>query len=68
MAASHYPVQAPYAHLDPFLKYTSKPLSPRAAAGFLSRARRSTLHFPSGLLDAVSVAAAKQETNQDAVA
>jgi DNA (cytosine-5)-methyltransferase 1 len=68
MAASHYPVQAHYTHLDSFLKYTSKPLSPRAAAGFLSRSRRSSLHFPSGLLEAVSRSASKQETDQDAVA
>lgn len=36
-----------------FLRYPSRPLSERAARGFLSRAERSTLRFPPGLLEAL---------------
>jgi DNA (cytosine-5)-methyltransferase 1 len=36
-----------------FLRYPVSPLSEKATAGFLSRARASTLRFPRGFLDAV---------------
>jgi DNA (cytosine-5)-methyltransferase 1 len=49
---SAFPVHAPYQHLAEFLKYPGKPLSVKAAAGFLSRAKKSTLDFH-GLLGAV---------------
>jgi len=39
--------------LAAFLKYPTRPLSERAARGFLGRAERSTLRFPDGLLDAL---------------
>jgi DNA (cytosine-5)-methyltransferase 1 len=53
VAVSAWPVQAPYQHLASFLRYPTKPLSERAAAGFLHRTAKSTLRFPEGLLDAV---------------
>jgi DNA (cytosine-5)-methyltransferase 1 len=50
---STWPVREPYESLASFLHYPLKPLSERAAAGFLERTTRSTLRFPDGLLDAV---------------
>jgi DNA (cytosine-5)-methyltransferase 1 len=51
---SAWPVQ-PSGDLDlaGFLEYPTRPLSERAARGFLGRADRSTLRFPDGLLDAL---------------
>jgi DNA (cytosine-5)-methyltransferase 1 len=37
--------------LADFLTYPGKPLSVRAASGFLSRTRKGTLRFPAGFLD-----------------
>jgi DNA (cytosine-5)-methyltransferase 1 len=54
VAVSAWPVHAPYQSLASFLRYPTKPLSERAAAGFLHRTARSTLRFPDGFLDAVS--------------
>jgi DNA (cytosine-5)-methyltransferase 1 len=51
---SAWPVHAPYQHLKDFLQYPTKPLSERATAGFLSRARSGSLRFPDGFLSAVS--------------
>jgi DNA (cytosine-5)-methyltransferase 1 len=46
---STWPVRRDYQHLDEFLEYPPMPLSERATAGFLSRARASTsLRFPKG--------------------
>lgn len=50
---SVWPEQKPYNHLSEFLAYPLKPLSVRAAEGFLARTARSTLHFPDGFLDAI---------------
>lgn len=50
---SMYPVQLKYRHLAEFLERPHNPLSERAAAGFLGRARSSTLRFPPGLLDSI---------------
>jgi DNA (cytosine-5)-methyltransferase 1 len=50
---STWPVQRPYQHLIEFLEHPTKPLSLKAAMGFLSRTERSSLHFPDGLLDAI---------------
>src|SRR5262249_41022971 len=50
---SAFPVHAPYQHLAEFLAHPVKPLSLKAASGFRSRAEKSTLRFPDGLLDAV---------------
>lgn len=49
-----WPEQHAYQHLRDFLCYPLRPLSERALAGFLSRAFRSSLRFPEGLLEAVS--------------
>ncbi len=50
---SMWPVRWPTEHLADFLRYPGSPLSERAAAGFLSRARASSLSFRPGFLDAV---------------
>lgn len=47
-----WPVQAPYEHLEDFLRET-RPLSARATAGFLRRARAGSLRFVPGFLDDV---------------
>jgi DNA (cytosine-5)-methyltransferase 1 len=51
---SMWPVAADYQHLAGFLRFPTVPLSERATAGFLGRARASCLRFPEGFLDAVA--------------
>lgn len=51
--ANMWPVRYPRPALSDFLKFPLAPLSARAASGFLSRARTSTLTFEDGFLDAV---------------
>jgi DNA (cytosine-5)-methyltransferase 1 len=53
VAVTSWPVREPYHHLAEFLEYETPPLSERAAAGFLSRARTSKLRFPAGFLQDV---------------
>jgi DNA (cytosine-5)-methyltransferase 1 len=48
-----WPALETYQHLAGFLRYPTVPLSLRATEGFLARTDRSSLNFPSGLLDAV---------------
>jgi DNA (cytosine-5)-methyltransferase 1 len=50
---SMWPVRRPYHHLADFLKFECRPLSEKATAGFLSRARGSSLRFVDGFLDDV---------------
>lgn len=52
--ASTWPVNAPPIALRSFLQYPRSPLSHRAAAGFLSRAKVSGLHFEQGFLNDVA--------------
>jgi DNA (cytosine-5)-methyltransferase 1 len=49
-----WPVRSRDVSLSRFLRFPLKPLSSRAAAGFLGRARRSRLKFQEGFLDAVA--------------
>lgn len=58
-SAGLWPEQHGYQHLTEFLAYPPRPLSDRALTGFLSRAARSSLRFPPGLLDA-----ARRQQNQ----
>jgi len=51
---SAWPDRLPYHHLEEFLRFPTKPLSERATAGFLSRARSGYLRFPEGFLAAVT--------------
>jgi DNA (cytosine-5)-methyltransferase 1 len=51
--ASTWPVRQPAIPLREFLRFPRSPLSYRAAAGFLSRARVSGLRFERGFLDDV---------------
>ncbi|HND51252.1 MAG TPA: DNA (cytosine-5-)-methyltransferase [Pirellulaceae bacterium] len=53
-SVSEWPVHERQKSLVDFLKYPVKPLSERAATGFLSRARASSLRFRDGFLDAVA--------------
>lgn len=48
---SSFPVRRKTLHLRDFLRFPQVPLSVRAAAGFLSRARASGLKFEEGFLD-----------------
>lgn len=47
---SMWPVAYPRPHLHEFLQFEPSPLSARATAGFLRRARKSTLRFPEDLI------------------
>ncbi len=47
------PLEAPELDLRGFLQQPLKPLSERASRGFLSRAHRSSLRFPKGMLSAL---------------
>jgi DNA (cytosine-5)-methyltransferase 1 len=49
---SMWPVRNPYEHLENFLEH-ARPLSARATAGFLRRARSGSLRFAPGFLDDV---------------
>jgi DNA (cytosine-5)-methyltransferase 1 len=51
--ASMWPVHAPFQRLGDFLIHEPRPLSARAASGFLARTRRGRLRFADGFLDAV---------------
>jgi len=51
---SGWPVSETYHHLAGFLEYPTVALSRRASEGFYGRARRSSLRFPKGLLEAVA--------------
>jgi DNA (cytosine-5)-methyltransferase 1 len=52
-AANETPIWLDRPHLVDFLSYPTKPLSPRAAQGFLSRARKGSLRFEEGFLATV---------------
>ena len=51
---STWPIRAPRPHLADFLRHPVTPLSFRATAGFLSRAKVAKLIFPRGFIAAVS--------------
>jgi DNA (cytosine-5)-methyltransferase 1 len=53
--ASDRPVAKPYCSLSEFLLHPLAPLSIKATAGFLSRARKARLKFAPGFLDALRV-------------
>jgi DNA (cytosine-5)-methyltransferase 1 len=50
---STWPERRPRTPLREFLRFPTEPLSAKATAGFLSRARSSSLRFPHGFLNAV---------------
>lgn len=59
---SMWPVREPYRHLSDVVELNEgKPLSDRAAAGFLSRAKRGSLNFVDDFLDDVAEHAAHME-------
>lgn len=60
---SMWPVREPYQHLEGFLHHT-KPLSARAAAGFLRRARSGSLRFVPGFLEDVEAHLARVSGSQ----
>ena len=53
VAVSMWPVRNRRTHLSKFLEHATKPLSLRAAAGFLERANDGSLRFEDGFLEAV---------------
>jgi DNA (cytosine-5)-methyltransferase 1 len=56
---SAWPVRSRRRHLADFLRFEPTLLSKRACSGFLERARRSSLRFPHGLLEAIERHATK---------
>ncbi|MBL8115359.1 MAG: DNA (cytosine-5-)-methyltransferase [Acidobacteria bacterium] len=52
-SVSAFPERRPRTPLAEFLRFPKEPLSARATAGFLSRARTGSLRFPPGFLDKV---------------
>ncbi len=58
---STWPVRIESRSLTDFLQFPTVKLSHRAALGFLSRARTSSLRFPEGFLDAVEAHVAAME-------
>lgn len=52
---SMWPMKKPYQHLASFLEFDTPPLSQKATAGFLSRARASSLRFEEGFLNDVEL-------------
>ena len=50
-AVGPWPVWQPRPPLAEFLQYPGKPLSARAATGFLRRTHKGTLRFPAGFID-----------------
>jgi DNA (cytosine-5)-methyltransferase 1 len=50
---SAWPCRLPVPRLEKFLRFPTRRLSPKAAAGFYSRAQRAKLRFPAGFLDLV---------------
>lgn len=52
---SAWPEQRERLPLHKWLEHSTTPLSEKATAGFLSRANKSTLHFPEGFLERVAV-------------
>jgi DNA (cytosine-5)-methyltransferase 1 len=50
IAVSDWPVAYPRPHLHDFLEHEPRPLSARATAGFLARARRGRLRIPEDLI------------------
>jgi DNA (cytosine-5)-methyltransferase 1 len=51
--ASAWPLAKPAPSLEDYLRYPTKLLSTRATAGFLGRARKSTLRFPNGFISSL---------------
>jgi DNA (cytosine-5)-methyltransferase 1 len=64
VAVSMWPVRDPYEHLENFLLDT-RPLSIRATAGFLGRARSGSLRFVPGFLEDVEAHLARMSTTQE---
>jgi DNA (cytosine-5)-methyltransferase 1 len=52
-SVGHYPSEAAQPGLASFLRHDLRPLSVRAAAGFLGRARKGNLRFPTGFLESI---------------
>lgn len=60
-SASDTPVWKARPSLEEFLRYPTKPLSARAARGFLSRAQKGSLRFQTGFLDCIAEHVERQE-------
>ncbi|KAA0079661.1 DNA (cytosine-5-)-methyltransferase [Paraburkholderia sp. T12-10] len=50
---SDWPLATPLVKIGDFLKHDPKPLSHKAVTGFLKRAYKGNLHYPTGFLDAL---------------
>lgn len=67
-SVSAWPVRRQAEPLASFLKFPAEPLSIKATAGFLSRARTGSLRFPPGFLDAVAAHLRRMEAASAAAA
>jgi DNA (cytosine-5)-methyltransferase 1 len=65
IGASEWPVRRKYISLLDHLRHPPKPLSVKAASGFLSRTEKSGLKFPDGFIDAVSAHAVRMRVLQE---
>lgn len=63
-SVSMWPVREPYEHLEDFLQH-SRPLSVRATAGFLRRARSGSLRFVPGFLEDVEAHLVRMSNAQE---
>jgi DNA (cytosine-5)-methyltransferase 1 len=64
MPVSMWPVRDPYEHLEDYLQHT-RPLSARATAGFLRRARSGSLRFVPEFLEDVQAHLARMSATQE---
>ncbi|MBX3023510.1 DNA (cytosine-5-)-methyltransferase [bacterium] len=60
---STWPFQRPIIRLAEFLQYPTTPLSSKATAGFLTRAGRGSLRFPTGFLAAIQTHLSRMEAS-----
>lgn len=68
VSISEFPVLDPYIGLDDFLEYPTRPLSAKASAGFLARAKSGRLRFADGFLDSVDRHLKRQSREEKAAA
>jgi DNA (cytosine-5)-methyltransferase 1 len=62
VSITEWPRNEPYTGLAEFLEYPTKPLSAKATAGFLKRARTGSLNFTHGFLESVERHLARMES------
>ncbi len=61
---SAWPKHSQRQHLHEFLHWPTKLLSARATAGFLGRAKKGSLHFPPGFVEALQIHLRRMESTE----